>query len=138
MFTGIVLAVGKIAAIQPKGGDYRLKIDTAKLDTVMSADFTSISKLFAGDNALVSRLGETLGRYLASDGVLESRSSSLKEGIKDVADDREQLGRRLASIEKRYRAQFNAMDTLLGQLQSTSGFLSQQLSNLPGVVRKTK
>ncbi len=31
MFTGIVLAVGKIAAVQPKGGDYRLKIATGKL-----------------------------------------------------------------------------------------------------------
>jgi len=31
MFTGIILAVGKIAAVQPKGGDYRLKIETGKL-----------------------------------------------------------------------------------------------------------
>ena len=31
MFTGIILAVGKIAEIQPKGGDYRLKIETGKL-----------------------------------------------------------------------------------------------------------
>lgn len=114
------------------------KVDTEKLDTVMSADFTAISSLFAGDTALASKLDEMLGRYLASDGVIESRTSSLKDGIKDVADDREQLGKRIASIEKRYRAQFNAMDTLLGQLQSTSGFLSQQLGNLPGVVRKTK
>ncbi len=31
MFTGIILAVGKISAIQPRGGDCRLKIDTGKL-----------------------------------------------------------------------------------------------------------
>lgn len=31
MFTGIILAVGGIAAIQPRGGDCRLKIDTGKL-----------------------------------------------------------------------------------------------------------
>lgn len=31
MFTGIILAVGSIAAIQPKGGDCRLKIATGKL-----------------------------------------------------------------------------------------------------------
>jgi len=31
MFTGIILAVGKIASVQPKGGDYRLKIETGKL-----------------------------------------------------------------------------------------------------------
>ena len=32
MFTGIILAVGKIVAVQPKGGDFRLKIETGKLD----------------------------------------------------------------------------------------------------------
>ncbi|GAB4261543.1 MAG: riboflavin synthase [Methylomicrobium sp.] len=31
MFTGIILAVGSIAAIEPKGGDCRLKIATGKL-----------------------------------------------------------------------------------------------------------
>jgi riboflavin synthase len=31
MFTGIILAIGKIKAIQPKGGDCRLIIDTGKL-----------------------------------------------------------------------------------------------------------
>lgn len=31
MFTGIILAVGEIAAIEPQGGDYRLKIATGKL-----------------------------------------------------------------------------------------------------------
>lgn len=31
MFTGIILAVGSIAAIQPRGGDCRLRIDTGKL-----------------------------------------------------------------------------------------------------------
>ena len=32
MFTGIILAVGKIVAVQPKGGDFCLKIETGKLD----------------------------------------------------------------------------------------------------------
>ncbi len=32
MFTGIILAVGKITALQPKGGDMRLKVETGKLD----------------------------------------------------------------------------------------------------------
>ena len=34
MFTGIILAVGSVAAIQPKGGDCRLKIATGKLPLV--------------------------------------------------------------------------------------------------------
>ncbi len=37
MFTGIILAVGEITAIEPKGGDYRLKINTGKL-SIADAD----------------------------------------------------------------------------------------------------
>lgn len=115
-----------------------LKVDSAQLDKVMADDFTAVSELFAGDNALVAKLENTLDTYLASDGVIEARTKGLKEGIKDVTDDREQLSKRLESIEKRYRAQFTAMDTLLGQLSSTSNYLAQQLANLPGVVNKNK
>jgi len=32
MFTGIIQAVGKIAAITPQGGDVRLRIDCGALD----------------------------------------------------------------------------------------------------------
>ena len=32
MFTGIIQAVGEVAAMQPAGGDLRLRIQTGKLD----------------------------------------------------------------------------------------------------------
>jgi flagellar hook-associated protein 2 len=40
----------------------------------------------------------------------------------------------LSALESRYRKQFTAMDALVGQLQSTGTFLTQQLKSLPGVV----
>lgn len=43
MFTGIILAIGKIAAIQPKGGDVRLKIHTGKLPLTDAALGDSIA-----------------------------------------------------------------------------------------------
>jgi len=42
------------------------------------------------------------------------------------------LNVRLASLETRLLRQFNALDSLLGQLSSTSNFLNQQLNSLPG------
>jgi flagellar hook-associated protein 2 len=36
------------------------------------------------------------------------------------------------ALQARYTKQFNALDSLLAQLQGTSNFLSQQLSQLPG------
>jgi flagellar hook-associated protein 2 len=37
---------------------------------------------------------------------------------------------RLSTIEKRYRAQFTALDTLVSSLQTTGSYLSQQLASL--------
>ena len=132
------LTYGSLAEVGIKTDETgNLKLDSTVFNEILSADFTSISNIFVGDNALVSNLNTVLDTYLASDGVLESKTQSLKNGIDDVADGRLALNKRLAAIEKRYKTQFNAMDTLLGQLQGTSSFLSQQLDNLPGVVRKT-
>jgi riboflavin synthase len=43
MFTGIILAVGKIASIQPCGGDFRLKIASGKLSLLDCALGDSIA-----------------------------------------------------------------------------------------------
>lgn len=43
MFTGIILAIGKISSIQPKGGDCRLSIDTGKLSLIDCALGDSIA-----------------------------------------------------------------------------------------------
>jgi len=125
--------IAEIGITTDEAGHFQ--VDAARLSTVLDGDFTAVSELFASDNGLVSKLDETLGAYLSSTGSIDSRENSLKNGIKDVADDRVVLGKRLEAIESRYRAKFSAMDILLGQLQSTSTYLGQQLDNLPGVVR---
>lgn len=45
MFTGIILAIGKIAAIERKAGDFRLKIETGKLalDDVQLGDSIAVN-----------------------------------------------------------------------------------------------
>ncbi len=45
MFTGIILAIGKIAAITQQGGDYRFKIETGKL---------AINDVILGDSIAVN------------------------------------------------------------------------------------
>jgi flagellar hook-associated protein 2 len=57
--------------------------------------------------------------------------------IGDITDQRQKLSVRLAGIEARYRKQFTAMDSLLGKLQATGSYLTQQLANLPGFTDKS-
>jgi len=133
------LEYGSLAALGIRTDELgHMNLDSSKFDEIMSQDFTAISQLFVGDEGLVGRLDQVLNGYLDSNGVLDNRTDSIKTGIGNVADDRAKLSDRLLVIEARMRRQFNAMDTLLGQLQGTGDFLTQQLDNLPGSVRKTK
>jgi flagellar hook-associated protein 2 len=68
--------------------------------------------------------------YLESDGVLESKADGINNSIDRITTQRETLNQRLAAIEKRYRAQFTALDTAISSLNNTSAFLTQQLAAL--------
>lgn len=109
-----------------------LALDADKLDKILSSDFDSISKLFSGEKGLATRFDGVINNYLSVDGALSSRVDGVNKQIGDISNQRDRLNTRLTAIEARYRKQFTAMDALVAQLQSTSSFLSQQLSNLPG------
>ena len=69
---------------------------------------------------------------LASDSIIAARTEGIDRSITDIGNRRTDLEARLVNIEKRYRAQFSALDTMLSSMNSTSSFLTQQLANLPG------
>lgn len=108
-----------------------LQLDTERLNAALTGNFASVANLFASENGIAKRLDGVLERYTGSNGVLELRSSGLRSQLENISDDRERLDRRLEGLESRYRAQFTAMDQLVAQLQSLSGYLDQQLSNMP-------
>lgn len=108
-----------------------LQLDEERFNTALTGDFTAVANLFASENGIAKRLDGVLQRYTSTDGILDLRSDGLRSQLDRITDDRERLADRLESIEARYRAQFTAMDILVSQLQSISGFLDQQLSNMP-------
>ena len=71
---------------------------------------------------------ETLmeGFLVSTTGIFDSRISSLNTQLTDIADDRADLARRMQSLEDRYFAQLNAMDSLLAEIETTGDFLTQQ------------
>lgn len=75
-------------------------------------------------------LNELSTSTLASGGQLSSRTTGLGDSIKDIGKQRDALNLRLANTEKRYRAQFTALDAMLSSMNSTSTFLTQQLSTI--------
>lgn len=114
--------------------DGKLSVDSAKLDAAFATDFDAVGELFSTENVGVAAKVDTLlDPYLKAGGVFDSRGASLKSSIEDIGDRREVLNQRLAALQERYLRQFNALDQLLAQMQSTSNFLTQQLSQLPDI-----
>lgn len=78
------------------------------------------------------QLNTLITSFLATDGLLDSRTEGIQSRIEGIGDQKEVLDRKMEALEIRYRNQFNALDSLLAQLQTTSDFLTQQLASLPG------
>ena len=113
--------------------DGKLELDSAKLDAAFTTNFDAVGQVFsAADTGLAVRLDQMLDPYLQTGGVFDSRNDTLKSIISDIGDQRTQLNTRLQNLQDRLLKQFNALDSLLSQMQSTSSYLTQQLANLPG------
>lgn len=80
---------------------------------------------------LMERLDAVLGGLLDRDGSLVAKTEGLQKSLDLINDERLDLNDKMAKFEERLLSRFNAMDALLGQIQSTGSFLSQQLASLP-------
>lgn len=77
------------------------------------------------------QISQYLGTVLDNDGSLKTRTDGIDNSIKRLDQRQLQLEARLVQIEKRYRAQFSTLDSMLSSMNATSSFLTQQLANLP-------
>lgn len=116
--------------------DGTLKIDDAKLNTALSENYESVSNFLTGESGLMARLDGKIDNYVKSGGILQQRMDGLQGTLKAVTEQREALNRRIEQVQSRLYAQFQAMDSLVGQLNATSDRLGQALKNLPGVVQQ--
>lgn len=118
--------------------DGTLKIDDAKLGKALENNFDAVALFVAGDNGLMTRMDKRISGYVETGGVLEQRIKGYTQTTSNIDTQREALVRRTGAIEARLFKQFNAMDALVSQLNSTSASLLQSLENLPGFARKDK
>lgn len=110
--------------------DGTLQLDNAKLTSVINDPDKDLGALFA-TNGFAVKLDKLVDGMLKSNGLIDGRLDGINDTIKDIGKQRESLSRRLEDVEKRYRAQFTALDTMIASMTQTSTFLQQQLSNLP-------
>jgi len=116
--------------------DGKLTLDSVKLDAVLATEFSKVGQLFANSDGFAVSLVPVIDHYIdTTDGLIAARVSGLDSKIDSFAKQREALDGRIASLQTRLLRQFNALDSLVGQLTSTSNFLAQQLQNLPSILK---
>jgi flagellar hook-associated protein 2 len=79
------------------------------------------------------RLNELVKQVIGSDGAIASRTEGLQKEISAIGKRRDAFNAHLAQVESHYRAQFNALDTLLAALTNQAAALQQQLASLPRI-----
>lgn len=79
---------------------------------------------------LGGQLTTLMGQILGTKGPIDAKTSGLDASIADIARQRTAITRRLTDVEARYRKEFTSLDVLLGNMKSTSSYLTQQLAAL--------
>jgi flagellar hook-associated protein 2 len=96
----------------------------------LNQDYDGVAKMFASENGVAARLKAAIEPRLANTSELAVRSKALTTKSTELQKQMTALDVRMAAASQRYLKQFNSLDTLLSQLQNTSSFLTQQLSNI--------
>ncbi|HFD80019.1 MAG TPA: flagellar cap protein [Gammaproteobacteria bacterium] len=112
--------------------DGSLSLDQSDLEKAITSDFAGFAELFANDDqGYLFRLDGVVDRFIQLDGLIDNREDSINSNVRSIEDRIFDMEYRLQLREKSLLDQFNALDSLMGELQGTSAFLTQQLAALP-------
>jgi len=103
----------------------QLTLDKGKLETAISNSPTAVTNLL---EAYGKEFANAIQGMQSSGGLVANRIDSLNSSITRFNLNKEALEGRLELVEKRYRAQFTALDKYVSSMQTTSGYLGQQLA----------
>lgn len=106
----------------------RLSIDEAAFEARLADDPAEVLASLRGFGDALTRNIEI---YTDTDGVLANRTESLQSSLRSLELQRDQLDRRMESVEARLMRQFSALDQMIAQMQNTSSFLASRLATLP-------
>jgi flagellar hook-associated protein 2 len=120
--------------------DGKLSFDQDVLDDLLEKSPDAVQTFFLGsegDNGFVEDMNTFVGFYTDSGGLISQRIEGKNNQIDKLSSDLVSFNEKMVSLESRLLAQYNAMDLIVSQLNSTSSYLTSQLDNMPGVVRKS-
>lgn len=118
--------------IEIKAGG-KMSINTTRLNTALDNP-EAVQNLFNADHISPTEqgFGEKLKAFAegfsGASGTLTSRTESLRAAATRNTKEQDKVNERATRAEARYLKQYNAMDAMVGQLNSLNAFVSQQIA----------
>jgi flagellar hook-associated protein 2 len=132
-----------ITVPKPSGGtpsqeakDGKMTFDSSKLTDALNADWTKVRDLFSGKGTtkgISANISDFVSSQTSTSGVITGRMNSDDTVLKDFTAQITRLNDRMATTEKRLKAQFTAMETALNNSQTQQAWLTSQISSLPSL-----
>ena len=140
--TGLNIGLGQtgsdlkanVSGYDLKGEGTKLKLEGVLSGVVLDVEGNKMGNRgsITVTNGIASILNELTTSFLKNNGLLDTRIDGYNSKIKNIGKERNDLVRKLEVSEQRYLKQFSNLDAMLGKMKSTSNFLAQKLSTLPG------
>ena len=124
---GTLTTLGQVGISFQKDGS--LLLDSSKLNSAISADFSGVSNLFSSSTGYATRLEAWSKSSLAAGGLLDTRTQSLNKSVKDQNQAIDKLENRMTALRKKYTQEYTNLNLMLSRMNSTSTFLTNQLSS---------
>lgn len=108
--------------------DGTLKLDSSKLNSAMTSNFSDVSNLFSSATGFATRLDAWSTSALAPGGMIDTRTNSLNTSVTRYNNQISQLENRMATLQRLYTTQFSNLNMMLSSMNNTSAYLTQQLT----------
>ena len=110
-----------------KTSDGKLALDADKRTAAIDKNPGAVANLASN---VGDAFNTAMDRIVGTGGQIQSSTDAMRLTVKDLESRQEALSLRLEGIEKRYRTQFSALDTLMSSMNSVSSYLAQNLPKI--------
>ncbi len=124
---GTLTSLAQVGIAFQKDGS--LLLDSSKLNNALSTDFSDVTNLLSSSTGYATRLEAWAKSTLAIDGLIDTRTKSLKQNVENYNDEIDRLEIRMKALEKKYTTEYTTLNLLLSSMNSTSTYLTQQLAS---------
>ena len=109
-----------------------LSLNSVVFNQAMAANPTGVANLFASSTGIAAQFDVVLNNQLGFTGTIATRVNSDNTQLTSIANQQTAFNAQMSALQAQYLKQFNAMDSIVGNLQNTSNSLTSMLANLPG------